>query len=220
MEMFKKFSSNVAAAAILIGLTFGTLPCVLLNTWTTDVALSIGLSALIVIAVSMAIVYMSYKDEYKGKDREKWGDIFWGGLLIVVLGGASFVPYLCTATVDVREVKVINIPFQTKYENVDYVKAGETSKSTGKQGEKEVTYIVTRKMIGRHEVIRKIVDESIITEPKDEIIYIGTYVDPQPSAPAYEENSYGPTALCEDGTYSYSTGSGTCSHHKGVAQWL
>ncbi len=31
----------------------------------------------------------------------------------------------------------------------------------------------------------------------------------------------GATALCRDGTYSYSqTHSGTCSHHGGVAQWL
>jgi hypothetical protein len=31
----------------------------------------------------------------------------------------------------------------------------------------------------------------------------------------------GPTALCNDGTYSYSTHrQGTCSHHGGVAQWL
>jgi hypothetical protein len=30
----------------------------------------------------------------------------------------------------------------------------------------------------------------------------------------------GPTALCNDGTYSYSaTHSGTCSHHHGVAVW-
>ena len=31
----------------------------------------------------------------------------------------------------------------------------------------------------------------------------------------------GATALCKDGTYSYSQHhSGTCSHHGGVAQWL
>jgi hypothetical protein len=30
----------------------------------------------------------------------------------------------------------------------------------------------------------------------------------------------GPTALCNDGTYSYSANhSGTCSHHGGVAVW-
>jgi hypothetical protein len=38
---------------------------------------------------------------------------------------------------------------------------------------------------------------------------------PAPQAPA------GATAICVDGTYSYSqTRSGTCSHHGGVAQWL
>jgi hypothetical protein len=38
---------------------------------------------------------------------------------------------------------------------------------------------------------------------------------PAPQAPA------GATALCVDGSYSYSqTRSGTCSHHGGVAQWL
>lgn len=26
-------------------------------------------------------------------------------------------------------------------------------------------------------------------------------------------------AVCRDGTHSYSTGSGTCSHHKGVRKW-
>ena len=30
-----------------------------------------------------------------------------------------------------------------------------------------------------------------------------------------------PTAICRDGTYSYSqTHQGTCSHHGGVAEWL
>lgn len=27
-------------------------------------------------------------------------------------------------------------------------------------------------------------------------------------------------AICNDGTYSSSSGSGTCSHHGGVRQWL
>ncbi len=33
-------------------------------------------------------------------------------------------------------------------------------------------------------------------------------------------SNYGPTALCRDGTYSYSANrKGTCSHHKGVRMW-
>ena len=33
-------------------------------------------------------------------------------------------------------------------------------------------------------------------------------------------SSFAPTALCKDGTYSYSKNHrGTCSHHKGVKKW-
>lgn len=44
------------------------------------------------------------------------------------------------------------------------------------------------------------------------------------SAPIVEAKAkvsyYGPTALCRDGTYSYSANHrGTCSHHKGVITW-
>jgi hypothetical protein len=41
------------------------------------------------------------------------------------------------------------------------------------------------------------------------------------AAPASAVRPPGATALCRDGTYSFSqTHSGTCSHHGGVAQWL
>lgn len=39
----------------------------------------------------------------------------------------------------------------------------------------------------------------------------------------YNEDSEGKVrvgAICKDGTRSYSTGSGACSHHGGVAYWL
>jgi hypothetical protein len=36
--------------------------------------------------------------------------------------------------------------------------------------------------------------------------------------PTQQETGGG--AICNDGTRSYSTGRGTCSHHEGVAQWL
>src|SRR6516165_9521717 len=41
------------------------------------------------------------------------------------------------------------------------------------------------------------------------------------SAPASSTPPPGATALCRDGTYSFSRHrSGTCSHHGGVARWL
>jgi hypothetical protein len=47
----------------------------------------------------------------------------------------------------------------------------------------------------------------------------------QVHAPAYEEQANtipsGATALCSDGTYSFSQNRrGTCSHHGGVSEWL
>lgn len=45
--------------------------------------------------------------------------------------------------------------------------------------------------------------------------------EPAPAAKATSVSSGSPTAKCKDGTMSYSkTHSGTCSHHKGVAEWL
>jgi len=34
------------------------------------------------------------------------------------------------------------------------------------------------------------------------------------------QSRLGPAAQCANGGYSYSEGSGTCSHHGGVARWL
>ena len=40
-------------------------------------------------------------------------------------------------------------------------------------------------------------------------------------SPTYSNSSNGATAICRDGTYSYSRNRrGTCSHHGGVARWL
>jgi hypothetical protein len=44
---------------------------------------------------------------------------------------------------------------------------------------------------------------------------------PAPAAPTSEAAPAGATAICNDGTYSYSQHhSGTCSHHDGVRVWL
>jgi hypothetical protein len=44
---------------------------------------------------------------------------------------------------------------------------------------------------------------------------------PGPTPNPYLPVPGGPTAICRDGTYSYSqTRQGTCSYHGGVATWL
>ena len=65
-----------------------------------------------------------------------------------------------------------------------------------------------------------VVSETVTKEPKPTTykVYTYKYTPSRPYAPAY--SNYGPSALCRDGTYSYSSGRGTCSHHGGVAQWL
>ena len=69
----------------------------------------------------------------------------------------------------------------------------------------------------------KVVSETVTKEPKPTTYKVYTYkYTPSkpytPYTPTY--SNYGPSALCGDGTYSYSSGRGTCSHHGGVAQWL
>ena len=66
----------------------------------------------------------------------------------------------------------------------------------------------------------KVVSETVTREPKPTTykVYTYKYKPLRPYTPAY--SNYGPSAICGDGTYSYSSGRGTCSHHGGVAQWL
>lgn len=66
----------------------------------------------------------------------------------------------------------------------------------------------------------KVVSETVTKEPKPTTyrVYTYKYTPSRPYTPAY--SNYGPSALCGDGTYSYSVGRGTCSHHGGVEQWL
>lgn len=49
----------------------------------------------------------------------------------------------------------------------------------------------------------------------------GCVVNTPPRRPSSKSASAGATALCKDGTYSFSAHrSGTCSHHGGVKEWL
>lgn len=57
------------------------------------------------------------------------------------------------------------------------------------------------------------VSNEVTKEPISKIIRIGTYEDPVYTTPAYG-------SICNDGTWSPSTGRGTCSWHDGVWYYL
>ena len=64
--------------------------------------------------------------------------------------------------------------------------------------------------------------EGTVTEPLEDVDYY-TNVDGDTiqSPTYYSSEPQGATALCRDGTYSFSAHrSGTCSHHGGVESWL
>lgn len=85
----------------------------------------------------------------------------------------------------------------------------------GVNGEKTIIYAVTYR--GNDEISRTVRSESITKQPVNQVTTVGTYVY---TAPAPQVNSSGATALCSDGSLSYSAHhQGTCSHHGGVAVW-
>jgi hypothetical protein len=77
---------------------------------------------------------------------------------------------------------------------------------------------------GKDNVCRKsdgtVTKRTVIKPAVNETTYIGTKERPV-SPPVYiTPQPVGGGAICSDGSRSYSTGRGTCSHHNGVAQWL
>ena len=95
------------------------------------------------------------------------------------------------------------------------------------------------------ETSRELIETKVTKQPLNRVVAEGTYVAPAP-APATQPqqstqcangtyinsagnrvcrpsntNTGGATAICKDGTYSYSQSRrGTCSHHGGVREWL
>lgn len=137
------------------------------------------------------------------------------------------------------EVKTVTVPYKTVNRDDDTIAKG-TSKVVreGVEGTKEEKYEVT--YANGVETGRKLVATTTIEEPVDKIVANGTYVAPVQSTPTstcangtYKnsagqivcrpsvQNTGGATAICSDGTYSYSQSrKGTCSRHGGVSRWL
>lgn len=128
-------------------------------------------------------------------------------------------PVIVTKTEEETET----IPYsETKY-NDSTLNQGETKVLIdGKNGVKTKTYQVT--YTDGKVTAKKLLYELTTVTPSTRIVYVGTK-DPSSvpaTTPSYPDNaSVGATAICRDGTYSFSASrSGTCSHHGGVAQWL
>jgi hypothetical protein len=102
--------------------------------------------------------------------------------------------------------------------------------TAGVNGVTTTTFEVTKTdgvETGRHQV-----KQEVTTPPTAQVTTHGTYVAPAPApvapaapapvqqAPAPAVPASGPTALCNDGSTSFSAHrQGTCSHHGGVAVW-
>lgn len=129
------------------------------------------------------------------------------------------------------------VPFDTKTVDDATLAAG-TDKTTteGVNGVKTKTYDVT--YTNGTETSRTLTKEEVTTQSVTKVIAHGTYVAPAAvncpngtyvnsagntvcSPSTTPATGISPTAICRDGSYSYSQSrSGTCSHHGGVETWL
>ncbi len=137
---------------------------------------------------------------------------------------------------DTKETEVDFIS-KTVDDNTLYIGDTKTVQD-GVKGKKVQTYEVT--YTDSNETSRKLVKEETTVPPTDKVVANGTKVKVVSNPPLSPVKTYtnsagnsvqsptyynaapaGASALCGDGTYSFSQSSrGTCSHHGGVAEWL
>lgn len=129
----------------------------------------------------------------------------------------------------------VAVPYESETVQSPSLEKGTTKITTqGVDGVKTQVWTVT--YLDGTETSRELKSESLTTPPVTEVTTIGTkaaalycpngtYINSASNTVCrpYESTSApaGATALCRDGTYSFSQSrSGTCSHHGGVARWL
>jgi hypothetical protein len=113
-----------------------------------------------------------------------------------------------------------DIPFGSTTTQSSSLSKGTTKvTTTGVNGTKSLTYKVT--FSDGNQTKKELVKEEIIVQPVTQVTTVGTYVAPPPPPSPPAQQYPGATAICSDGTPSYSAHhQGTCSHHGGVARWL
>jgi hypothetical protein len=125
-------------------------------------------------------------------------------------------------TVFVPQCTYQPIPYRTVYKTASWLNSGQTTTTGGIDGEQRICTTESG-----------VPAVTTIISPFDKTVTTGTYVPysgyinsdgdyvPSPDYSGGTVDGYSPTALCSDGTYSYSQhASGTCSSHGGVSSWL
>ena len=152
--------------------------------------------------------------------KEKASNIFLSIVYILFLGG--WIPiYMGYDYFFVEKCSYEEIAYETLPERE--IDSGEKTTFFESDNGKKTKELDSEGSDGKKRICKKadkVVSETITKEPKPTTykVYTYKYIPSRPYTPAY--SNYGPSALCGDGTYSYSSGRGTCSHHGGVEQWL
>lgn len=152
--------------------------------------------------------------------KEKASTIFMSIVYILFIGG--WIPiYMGYDYFFVEKCSYEEIEYETLPEKE--IDSGEKTTSFESDNGKKTRELDSEGSDGKKRICKKadkVVSEAITKEPTPTTykVYTYKYTPSKPYTPAY--NNYGPSALCGDGTYSYSSGRGTCSHHGGVAEWL
>lgn len=136
------------------------------------------------------------------------------------------------------ETRDTEIPFETTTTTDPSLEKGKNRVVTeGANGIQTTTYRVT--YTDGVETARETISTEVTKQPVNKVIANGTYVSPQTTPQSScqngtyvnsagqtvcrpsSNNTGGATAICGDGSYSYSQSRrGTCSHHGGVVRWL
>lgn len=122
--------------------------------------------------------------------------------------------------IDKIETETESIPFELIERNDNTIALGNENISVqGINGERTITYSVTYE--SGVETARVETGREVTVAPVDQITLVGIYVYVAPAkATTYTTSGSRTGATCKDGSHSSATGSGACSHHGGVAQWL
>ena len=158
--------------------------------------------------------------------------LFWVGAVVaglIVIGALSEPPAAIVSpatiekslqvelvpTVEVKqETTEETVPFTAKTFNDSSMASGQ-SKLTKQGVNGKITHYFDITYTDGKETART-ETKTLKIDPVNQITAVGTSV-----APAAPQHPAGASAICADGTYSYSQNRrGTCSWHGGVAQWL